>query len=52
MNVGRFANESFRQLSVRKRVGSIRKRPIVLSLTHILRVLFTVFKAKLIKAWV
>jgi len=25
----RFANESFRQPSVRKRVGSIRKRPIV-----------------------
>ena len=32
-NVGRFANESFRQRSVRKRVGSIRKRPIVGSQT-------------------
>ena len=30
---GRFANESFRQPSVRKRVGSIRKRPIVVSQT-------------------
>ena len=29
MIVGRFANESFRQPSVRKRVGSIRKRLIV-----------------------
>ena len=32
-NVGRFANESFRKPSVRKRVGSIRKRPIVVSQT-------------------
>ena len=32
-NVGRFANESFCQPSVHKRVGSIRKRPIVVSQT-------------------
>ena len=38
---GRFANESFRQRSVRKRVGSIRKRPIVSSQTsYITRTLY------------
>ena len=30
---GRFANESFRKRSVRKRIGSIRKRPTVSSQT-------------------
>ena len=40
-NVGRFANESFRKRSVRKRVGSIRKRPIVSSQTsYITRTLY------------
>ena len=41
VDVGRFANESFRQRSIRKRVGSIRKRPIVSSQTsHITRTLY------------
>ena len=33
MNYDRFANESFRQLSVRQRIGSFRQRPAVSSPT-------------------